>query len=379
MKGAFITATRKAASGIKNGLRSFSRSQLLIPVLALLAIVLINLVRLFFGAHNFFEITMGTTTGGIPVLGGNIINIVSQASELAILAMGMTLVTAASGGQDISVGAAATIAGGVFARVLMGMGQISFVTMLVAILCAVAVAILCGAFNGALVSVLKIQPMIATLILFTCGRSIATKIIGADSELVLEAPPLQYIGGNIRGIPFHTSILVVIVFGVLMALVLKFTNLRLYTQAVGINGKAARLNGINTVWIKMLTFMILGVCVAVAASVNAARNGTVKPNNMLDAIEMDAILAVAIGGNALSGGKFSMVGSVLGAYILRALETTLLSIGVSPVSIKAWKAGVIIVIVLLGSSIVKDAVSRAWKKFFIKAPRKKPDAQMGDT
>ena len=234
-------------------------------------------------------------------------------------------------------------------------------------------AIIFGAFNGTLVSVFKIQPMIATLILFSAGRSIAYWINGGATPTV-ESPLLGNIGSFIPGIPIPTPIIIVIVFGVLVSLVLKFTNLGLYTQAVGINEKSARLNGINAVWIKLLSFMILGVCVAIAGSINVSRIGLINHETILMDIEMDAILAVAIGGNSLGGGKFKLTGSVIGAYIIQALTITLYSMKVPSTAVKAYKAIVIIAIVVIGSPIVKEHVLQLRNKLFkrsTKIPEKK--------
>jgi simple sugar transport system permease protein len=140
---------------------------------------------------------------------------------------------------------------------------------------------------------------------------------------------------------------------VLFWVLLKFTNLRLYTQAVGINETSTRLNGINTTWIKMLSFIILAVCVAIAGTIRVCRLGLINHETILLDIEMDAILAVAIGGNALSGGRFSMVGSVIGAYIIQALTTTLYAMKVPSNAVKSYKAIVIIALVVIGSPVVK--------------------------
>ena len=169
----------------------------------------------------------------------------------------------------------------------------------------------------------------------------------------LNSPIIVAMGMTIPGIPVPTSIFAVVVMGLLLALVFKLTNLRLYTQSVGINQGAARLNGINPTMIKMISFIILGVC----------RIGQIAHQTLLVEIEMDAILAVAIGGNSLGGGKFRIVGSVLGAYIIQMLTITLYAMNVAPVNVKAYKAIVIILLVVMGSPIVKTKANQVWKKF----------------
>lgn len=333
-----------------------NHSQLLIPLIAILLLVIFNLIR----DPSFFSVGIAANNNGDPVLQGNLISILNGASELVILSMGMTLVTAASGGQDISVGALAAIAGSVFVKVLKG-GEINAAAVLLAFAACCLVAMAFGAFNGSLVSFFRIQPMIATLILFTCGRSVAYWINGGATPTV-ESPIINAIGSFIPGMPIPTPILIVILMGVLFALLFRFTTMSLYIQAVGINQGAARLNGINAVGIKLLSFVMLGVCCAVAGMIGVSRLGLINHETLLINIEMDAILAVAIGGNNLGGGKFKMLGSVLGAYAIQALTITLYAMKVPSTDVKAYKAVVIIILVAMGSPVVKDAMGRLWKK-----------------
>lgn len=334
--------------------------QLLIPLVALGLLLIFNLIR----DPSFYSIVMKINNEGNPVLSGNLISIIDSASELAIIAMGMTLVTAACGGQDISVGSVGAISGAVFVLVLKAFPEITILTVLLGILCAVLATMLVMSFNGTLVSYFKIQPMIATLILFSCGRSIAYMVNGGSATPQVFSPIISAMGMTIPGIPVPTPIFFVLIVGLILALVFKFTNLGLYTQSVGINQSAARLNGINPTFIKMLSFIILGACVAMSGVIGVSRMGLVNHKTLLIDIEMDAILAVAIGGNNLGGGKFRLTGSILGAYIIQMLTTTLYAMNVSPVNIKAYKAIVIIVIVIAGSPVVKSKLSALWKKLF---------------
>ena len=148
---------------------------------------------------------------------------------------------------------------------------------------------------------------------------------------------------------------------------LKFTSLGLYVQSVGINEKAARLNGLNPTFIKWLTFVILGVCVAVAALIKVSRISTINYQTIAADIEMDAILAVALGGNALSGGKFNMGSSILGAYVIQFLTTTLYKFNVASAALPAYKAVVVIILVVLSAPIVRAKLSAIWKK--IRSPK----------
>lgn len=347
-----------------NSQKKHDISQLIIPLAALGILILFNLIRgISIGNLSFFSITTRINNDGNTVLSGNLISIIDDASALAIIAMGMTLVTAACGGQDISVGAVGAISGAVFVKVLdaFGLNNISVLSIVAGLLAAIAVTIIFTLFNGTLVAVFKIQPMIATLILFSCGRSIAYMITGSATPQ-LNDKLINAIGKTIPGIPIPTPIFLVVIMALILGLVFKTTNLRLYTQTVGINQGAARLNGINPTVIKLLSFVLLGVCVSLASMIQVCRLNQLSHKTLMDAIEMDAILAVAIGGNSLGGGKFRLIGSVLGAYIILMLTNTLNDMSVKPESIKAYKAIVIIIIVIAGSPAVKEKISAFWKK-----------------
>jgi simple sugar transport system permease protein len=333
-----------------------NNSQLLIPLIAIALLVIFNLSR----DPSFFSVSIASNNRGDPVLQGNLISILNGASELVILSMGMTLVTAASGGQDISVGALAAIAGSMFVKVLKS-GTVTPGLIIAAFLACCAVAMVFGAFNGTLVSVFGIQPMIATLILFTSGRSIAYWINGGATPTI-ENATINAIGSFIPGIAIPTPILIVAAMGILFALLFRFTALGMYIQTVGINQSAARLNGINPVGIKLLTFILLGICCAVSGVIGVSRLGLINHETLLINIEMDAILAVAIGGNNLGGGKFKMIGSVLGAYAIQALTITLYAMKVPSTDVKAYKAIVIIILVVIGSPVVKAKADQLMKK-----------------
>lgn len=335
-------------------------NQIFIPLAALTLLVLFNLIM----DPSFFKITLGSNSAGNAVLSGYLITILDSGSELAILAIGMTLVTAASGGQDISVGATIAITGSVILRVLCGTNSRPDslqAPIIVAFLIACVAGMLCGAFNGVLVAKFKIQPMVATLILFTAGRSIAAWI--NNNELpVIKDESFTYFGGYIPGIPIPTPFFIAMACVVVIALVLKFTNLRLFIQSVGINESASKLNGLNPAFIKFLSFVILGLCVAVAGLIKVSRISTINYSVIAKDIEMDAILAVALGGNALSGGKFNMTASILGAYVIQCLTTTLYKFNVQSDALPAYKAMVVIALVVFSAPAVKAKVGELSKK-----------------
>ena len=316
-------------------LKKITHARLFLPIVCLIAVLLINVIK----TPDFFNITIRN-----GVLYGYVIDVINRASELVILAVGMTLVTAASGGQDISVGAVMAVAAAVCCQILSG--GASSVT---------AYSALCGAFNGLLVAKLNIQPMVATLILYTAGRGIAQLVTNGQITYI-RVPSFQMAGGYIGKSPVPTPVLFAIITVVIVALILKKTALGLYIESVGINGKAARLVGLNSTMIKFLTYVICGVLAGIAGLVASSRIYSADANNIGLNLEMDAILAVALGGNFLGGGKFSLIGSVIGAYTIQALTTTLYAMNVKADQLPVYKAIVVIIIVTLQSDVFKKFV-----------------------
>ena len=329
------------------------RRQIFIPIAALLILAIFNLIA----DPSFYKITLGYNSAGNPVLSGYLITILDYGSELAILAIGMTLVTAASG-------AAIAISGSVILRVLCGTNSrpdTLQAPIIVAFLISCVVAMLFGAFNGALVAYFKIQPMVATLILYTAGRSIAAWINNNELPIVNDAT-FAVFGGFIPGIPIPTPVFIAAACILVTVLVLKFTNLGLYTQAVGINESSSRLNGLNPAFIKFLTFVILGLCVAVAGLIKVSRLSSINYSVIAKDIEMDAILAVALGGNALGGGKFNMTASILGAFVIQFLTTTLYKFNVQSDALPAYKAVVVILLVVFSAPVVREKMGEFFKR-----------------
>ena len=331
-------------SNTKSGWKKLTSMRLFLPIVCLIAVLLVNVIT----TPGFFKVSINN-----GVLYGYIVDVINRASELVILAVGMTLVTAASGGQDISVGAVMAVAAAVCCQILSG-GEVSVNSLaapiIVAMLAALAASALCGAFNGFLVAKLNIQPMVATLILYTAGRGIAQLI--TDGQITyIRVGSYKVYGGYIGKCPVPTPIFIAIIVVVITYLVLKNTALGLYIESVGINGTASRLVGLNSTMIKFLTYVICGVLAGIAGIVASSRIYSADANNIGLNLEMDAILAVALGGNALGGGKFSLMGSVIGAYTIQALTTTLYAMNVSADQLPVYKAIVVIIIVTLQSPV----------------------------
>ncbi len=167
-------------------------------------------------------------------------------------------------------------------------------------------------------------------------------------------------GSFFPGIPIPAPIFFAIGAVILVALLLKFTTLGLYIEAVGINSNAARLVGLNATKIKFITYVLCGLLAGLAGFVASSRIYSADANNIGLMMEMDAILAVALGGNLLSGGKFSLAGSVIGAFTIQALSTTLYAMNVSADQLPVYKAIVVVTIVVLQSEIFKKYL-KIWR------------------
>jgi len=336
--------------------KKLTKLRLFWPIVCLLIVLLVNLIK----TPTFFNISINSN----GVLYGFLIDIINRSSELIILAVGMTLCVAASAGTDISVGSVMAITGAV-ACYALGTGGSYNMPYFLAFILAVFVATLCGAWNGFLVAKLKIQPMVATLILYTAGRGIAQLITGGNI-LYIKVDNFKYLGSVFPGVPVPTPIFVAILVVILTSLLLKKTALGMYIQSVGINAKASRLLGLNSTFIIFLAYTFCGLCAGIAGMIATSRIYSIDANNVGLNLEMDAILAVALGGNSLAGGKFSLAGSVIGAITIQALSTSLYSMGVSADQLPVYKAIVVVIIVALQSKEFKKFVKHVTQKLILK-------------
>ena len=327
-------------------LKKLTGYRLFLPLSCLIIVLLINLIT----TPTFFRITINN-----GVLYGYIIDVINRASELVVLAVGMTLVVSASAGTDISVGAVMAVAAAVCTRVLAG-GEVSVNEYanpyVLAVLAALAAAVVCGGFNGFLVAKLKIQPMVATLILFTAGRGISQLVTNGQITYI-RVDGYKLLRNNIPGIPIPTPIFVAVIVVALTYILLKKTAMGMYIQSVGINERASRLVGLKSVKIIWMAYAFCGLCAGIAGLVASSRIYSADANNIGLNMELDAIAAVALGGNSLGGGRFSLLGSVIGAYTIQALTTTLYAMSVPADQIPVYKAIVVILIVAVQSEELK--------------------------
>jgi len=332
-----------------SSLKKLTNKTLFLPLFCMLLVLLINVIK----SPDFFSIAIKN-----GVLYGRLVDILNRGSEIAILAVGQTLVVAVSAGTDISVGSVMSLSACGCCMMLAGYGVNSTtelaVPMIVGMLFGVLLGGVCGAFNGLLVSKLKIQPMVATLILFTAARAIG--LLLCDNQITyIRYEPYKYLGNFIPGIPIPTAIFITIAVIAVISLLLKKTALGLYIQSVGINSRAARISGISSSKICFLCYLICGLCAGIAGIVASSRIYSADSNNIGLNYELDSILAVALGGNSLGGGKFNLAGSIIGAYTIQAITTTLLAMGVSTDQAPVIKAIIVVIIV-----VVQAPVFKAW-------------------
>jgi galactofuranose transport system permease protein len=330
-----------------------SRFPLLWPLLTLALLLILN------AAFNANFLRLEWRDGHLY---GSLVDIVKSASPLILVSLGMTLVIATRG-IDISVGAVVAISAAVAAWMIGGSlvvvdgvpTHVSRFPMSVAIAAALGVALLCGMWNGLLVSAIGMQPIIATLILMVAGRGVA-QLVTNGQIITVYYPPYFFIGnGYLLGLP----VALFIAAAVLAALVwlTRRTALGLFIQAVGINPSAARVAGVPARRIAFWTYAFCGLCAGIAGLIVSSNVKSADGNNAGMLMELDAILAVTLGGTALTGGRFSLAGSVIGALIIQTLTYAIYSLGVPPEVNLVVKAAVVFAVMLLQSAEFRSAVA----------------------
>ena len=274
---------------------------------------------------------------------GSLIDVLNRGAPVAILAVGMTAVIATKG-VDLSVGAVMAIAGAVAAA-----SVVAGYSVFVAVPLALAAGLACGLWNGVLVTFLGIQPIIATLVIMVAGRGVA-QLITEGSIVTFSDEKLMFLGtGAFLGFPM--PIIIALVLMVLATLAVRRTALGLLIEAVGVNRSAARFAGISSSILLLIVYAFSGFCAAISGIIVASDIRGADANNAGLWLELDAILAVVIGGTSLMGARFSIVMSVVGALIIQAMNTGILVSGFRPEFNLIVKAGVIIIILILQSPI----------------------------
>jgi simple sugar transport system permease protein len=318
--------------------------QLLWPVLAIVVMLVIDVI-----AHpNFLAVRIQDGH-----LYGNPVDILRNSAPVMLVALGMTLVIATRG-IDLSVGAVAAIAAAVACtRIVEAPDEGAASAAILACTTALAVCVLLGVWNGFLVAVVGIQPIIATLVLMVAGRGLAMLVTDGQITTPTNDTFSGLASGFVLGLPI--AFLITIGMVLLTAVLTRRTALGMLIEAVGINPDASRLAGVRARTITWTVYVFSAVCAGIGGLIIAANTNSVNANSLGLWIELDAILAVVIGGTALTGGRFSLAGTVVGALLIATLVRTIPTIGIPSEANYVFKAVVVILVCLLQSPRTRAA------------------------
>lgn len=334
--------------------RNITESRIFFPIVALLLILLFDFIFI----PGFF--TIENRDGNLY---GSLIDILRNGSTVSLLAIGMTLVIA-TGGVDLSVGAVMAISASV-AGILMNpsalRNEVFFVTdptytfqpLWVVIGVALLVAIICGLWNGLLVAYMRIQPMVATLVLMIAGRGIA-QLITNGLRVQITYRPFAYIGQGWIILPFSLYIVAFVL--IITWLLTRKTAIGMFIESVGINFRSSYFSGIKEKNVRLMVYTFCGLCAGIAGLVTCSNVKTSDANQIGLVMELDAILAVVIGGTSMAGGRFSLLASVVGALVMQAVTQSMYAIGVPAFALQAIKAVVVIIVILLFSEQVRGFI-----------------------
>jgi ribose/xylose/arabinose/galactoside ABC-type transport system permease subunit len=347
--------------------RRFRNSQLFWPVVAWVLILLFDAIV----EPRFFQLGILDD----PVYGkhlyGNLIDIFNNGAPLILVSIGMTLVIA-TGGVDLSVGAVIAISaamGAVLINPALGNELISNEILTrnatntplpLIILADLAAGTLCGLWNGILVAKGRIQPMVATLILMVAGRGIAQLITNGQIMTIYYTPYFWFGNGFILGLP--VSIYIVALVLVAAWVLVRKTAIGLFIESVGINAKASFYSGINEQNVKLLAYTFCGFCGAIAGLILSSYVHSADGNNNGLNYELDAILAVVMGGTLMTGGRFSLVASAIGAVVIWTFTVTVYSLGVPANALLAAKAVLVMGVILLYSPYAQRVMNRLFER-----------------
>ena len=299
---------------------------------------------------SFFKIELNQTTG---MLYGSLVDIVNRSAEITIIAMGMTMVIAL-GGTDISVGALVAVAGAFALKFLRWdvtlyptPGDYTVYPFILVIVVPLIICTLMGLFNGVLIGKFKLQPIIATLILMVAGRGIA-QIATNGKQFTTGYTPYRFIGqGSMFTLPF--PIIITIVVCACVMIFVRKTAFGTFVESVGVNPNASRVTGLKSDRIIMIVYTLTGFLSGIAGLIYSSRISSCDSNNAGVNYEMDAILAVVLGGTSMTGGKFSLTGTIVGSLIIRTITTLVYYFGITSESIMAFKAAIILVVIVIQS------------------------------
>ncbi|TXR57976.1 ABC transporter permease [Quadrisphaera setariae] len=308
------------------------------PTAALVAL----LVACAVASPGFLDITVRE-----GALVGQPIDLLRNSVTPLLLALGMCLVIA-TGGIDLSVGAVMAISLAVSLTYLDGATDpTNPVTVATAVVLGLVLGVAVGAFNGTLVTVLGVQPFIATMILMVAGRGIAMLITKGQITTVT-SPPFKALGaGSVLGLP-QAVVIGAVVFA-LVALVVRRTALGVLLEAIGVNRESARLSGVRARSTTWTVYVLAGVLAALAGIIYGAPTMAADANNIGLFFELNAIVVVVLGGTKLDGGRFYLSGLVVGALLLTTIERAVIIFQLPSTTTNLFKAAVLIALCVAAS------------------------------
>lgn len=334
-------ATRRPASPAK-----FSEWRAFWPLVALGLILLVDA----FISPGFFSIRIVEGR-----LYGSVIDILYRGAPIAVVALGMAVVIGARG-IDLSVGSVIAIAGAVMTELIHS--GMSAPAVLLITLC---VSLICGLWNGVLVAFLDIQPIIATLILMVAGRGVA-QMIDAGTIVTFRSDFFSAISTGRLG-PIPSRIIVAAAVYALTWVAMRRTALGLFIESVGSNAEASRLTGIESRFVTIATYAISGVAAGIAGVLITSDIRGSDANNAGLWMELDAILAVVLGGASLNGGRVYIFNTLIGVLIIQSLTTSILVSGLPPEYNLIVKAIVVFFCLLLQARPMREAArALMWAK-----------------
>ncbi len=344
------------------------RARLFWPVAALVALLIFNVII----TPNFFNITIKDGH-----LFGSVIDILRNGAPTLLVALGMTLVIATRG-IDLSVGATAAISGAL-ACTIIGDAQNpeSLSVVLGAVGIALAFSLVLGAWNGLLVAVFGIQPIVATLILMTAGRGMAQLITEGNIRTISSAPFKVLGAGFWFGLP--ASIVIAAIMIVIAAVLTRKTALGVLIESVGINPEASRIAGVRSRGIVWTVYVFCALCAGIAGLIISSNISAADANSAGLWIELDAILAVVIGGTSLAGGRYSLTGTIVGAFVIQTLTTTVYTAGIAKEVSLVFKAIVVIAVCLLQSPVAQDWMHRRRRPIAVTVAASTPEITKAGT
>lgn len=282
----------------------------------------------------------------------NWINILRNNASVGIVALGMTFVII-SGGIDLAVGSTLVAVGAVLmvcvnsypAGLLTGIGITGVPAYIIGIAACILMGCALGGVSGFLIAKQKLPAFIATLGMMKICRSVTQQVMQTASVKV----PTQFLA--IANTKIGGQVILPIIYWLVLAVVLhvisKKTTFGRHVYAIGSNERTARLSGINVEKVTAMVYVLSGIMVSIAAIIQVARIGSMDYANAGSGYEMDAIAAVVVGGTSMSGGKGSILGTVLGMLIIAVMNNLLNLMGVPPFLREAFKGFIVIAAVLL--------------------------------